>query len=54
MPFSIDDYTPHGYLGTPTHTRNLTPRGVVRSFDAGFRWHFPAYPGLYGDRKSVV
>src|SRR5258706_3908725 len=53
MPFSIDDYTPHGYLDTPTHTRNLTPRGVVRSFDAGFRWHFPAYPGLYGGRREV-
>jgi hypothetical protein len=53
MPFPIDDYTPHGYLDTPTHSRNLTPRGVLRSHGAGFRWHFPAYPGMYGGRRET-
>jgi hypothetical protein len=53
MPFPADDYTPHGYLDSPTHTRNLTPRGVVRSWDAGFRWHYPAHAGMYGGRRET-
>jgi hypothetical protein len=53
MPFPTDDYTPHGYLDTPTHTRNLTPRGVLRSWGAGFRRHFPAYAGMYGGRREA-
>jgi hypothetical protein len=53
MPFPSDDYTPYGYLDIPTHTRNLTPRGVARSFDAGFRWHYPAYPGMYGGGREI-
>lgn len=51
--FPLDDYTPYGYLDSPAHTRNLTPRGVVRSYAAGFRWHFPAYPGMYGGRRET-
>jgi mannosylglycerate hydrolase MGH1-like protein len=51
--FPLDDYTPHGYLDIPEHTRRLTPRGVVRSHDLGFRWHFPAYAGGYGGRREV-
>jgi hypothetical protein len=50
--FPSDDYTPHGYLNTPTHTRNLNPRGVLRSNQAGFRWHFPAYTGMYGGTRE--
>lgn len=53
MPFPIDDYTPHGYLNTPTHTRNLSPRGVLRSHGAGFRWHYPAHAGMYGGRREI-
>jgi hypothetical protein len=53
MPFPPDDYTPYGYLGTPTHTRNLTPRGVLRSWEAGFRWHFPAYARRYGGLREI-
>jgi hypothetical protein len=53
MPFPPDDYTPHGYLDSPAHTRNLTPRGVVRSWDAGFRWHYPAHAGMYGGRRET-
>ena len=45
MPFPADDYTPHGYLDNRFHCRNLNPSGVVRSFDAGFRWHYPAFDG---------
>ncbi|MEV4534350.1 hypothetical protein AB0J82_11025 [Asanoa sp. NPDC049518] len=51
--FPIDDYTPHGYLDIPTHTRKLSPQGVVRSHDIGFRWHFPAYARAYGGRREV-
>ncbi|GAB4194089.1 MAG: hypothetical protein OHK0022_09670 [Roseiflexaceae bacterium] len=53
MSFPADDYTPHGYLDTPTHTRNLTPRGVLRSWGAGFRWHAPAFTGMYGGRRET-
>ncbi len=53
MGFPHDEYTPYGYLDTPTHTRNLTPRGVLRSHDAGFRWHYPAYAGSYGGRRET-
>lgn len=53
MPFPPDTYTPHGYLDTPTHTRNLTPRGVLRSYDLGFRWHYPAHAGMYGGRHET-
>jgi hypothetical protein len=53
MTFPIDDYTPHGYLDTPAHTRSLTPRGVLRSYGAGFRWHFPAFAGMYGGRRET-
>jgi hypothetical protein len=51
--FPVDDYTPHGYLDLPAHTRRLTPHGVVRSHDIGFRWHFPAYARAYGGRREV-
>ncbi|HEX9373787.1 MAG TPA: hypothetical protein VF897_22430, partial [Roseiflexaceae bacterium] len=53
MSFPTDDYTPHGYLEAPAHTRNLSPRGVLRSHGAGFRWHFPAYAGMYGGRRET-
>jgi hypothetical protein len=53
MAFPTDSYTPHGYLDTPTHTRNLTPRGVLRSWGAGFRWHAPAFAGMYGGRRET-
>lgn len=53
MGFPIDDYTPHGYLDIPAHTRRLTPHGVVRSHGIGFRWHFPAYARAYGGRREV-
>jgi hypothetical protein len=53
MPFPLDDYTPHGYLDSPAHTRNLAPRGVVRSWEAGFRWHCPAHAGMYGGRRET-
>ncbi len=53
MSFPPDDYTPYGYLDIPTHTRNLRPLGVVRSFDVGFRWHVPAYAGSYGGRRET-
>lgn len=53
MSFPPDDYTPYGYLDLPTHTRNLRPLGVVRSFDIGFRWHVPAYAGSYGGRRET-
>jgi hypothetical protein len=53
MPFPPDDYTPHGYLDSPAHTRNLTPRGVLRSYDAGFCWHYPAHAGMYGGRRET-
>ncbi|HEU4326493.1 MAG TPA: hypothetical protein VFS21_25350 [Roseiflexaceae bacterium] len=53
MSFPPDDYTPHGYLHTPTHTRNLSPRGVLRSWGAGFRWHAPAFAGMYGGRRET-
>lgn len=53
MAFPADSYTPHGYLDTPTHTRNLTPRGVLRSWEAGFRWHAPAFAGMYGGRRET-
>lgn len=53
MPFPTDDYTPYGYLDVPAHTRNLTPRGVLRSHDAGFRWHFPSFAGMYGGRRET-
>lgn len=49
----LDDYTPHGYLDVPSHTRRLTPRGVVRSHDVGFRWHFPALARSYGGRRET-
>lgn len=53
MQFPHDAYTPYGYLDTPTHTRNLTPRGVLRSHGAGFRWHYPAYAGSYGGQRET-
>jgi hypothetical protein len=53
MSFPHDDYTPHGYLDLPGHTRNLTPQGVLRSHGAGFRWHFPAYGASYGGRRET-
>src|SRR5262245_9675912 len=52
MTFPPDDYTPHGYIDSPAHTRNLAPHGVVRSWDAGFRWHYPAHTGMYGGRET--
>lgn len=51
--FPADDYTPHGYLDIPAHTRRLTPKGVVRSHDIGFRWHFPALGTGYGGRRET-
>jgi hypothetical protein len=53
MTFPTDDYTPHGYLDLPGHTRNLTPQGVLRSSGAGFQWHFPAYAASYGGRRET-
>lgn len=53
MHFPQDEYTPFGYLDIPGHSRNLTPRGVLRSHDVGFRWHFPAYAGSYGGRREI-
>lgn len=53
MTFPRDDYTPFGYLDLPAHTRNLTPLGVIRSDGLGFRWHVPAYAGLYGGRRET-
>jgi len=53
MGFPVDRYTPHGYLHIPTHTRRLNPVGVVRSWEAGFRWHVPAYAGSYGGRRET-
>lgn len=53
MHFPQDEYTPFGYLDIPAHSRNLTPRGVLRSHDVGFRWHFPAYAGAYGGRRET-
>ena len=53
MPFPQDNYTPFGYLDVAGHTRNLTPLGVLRSHDVGFRWHFPAYAGAYGGRRET-
>ena len=50
---SGDDYTPYGYLDLPGHTRYLSPRGVLRSHDVGFRWHFPAYATGYGGRRET-
>ncbi len=49
----MDDYTPHGYLDLPGHTRRLTPKGVLRSHDVGFRWHFPALATSYGGRRET-
>jgi hypothetical protein len=47
-----DDFTPHGYLDNPHHTRNLHPSGVVRSLRGiGFGWHFPALGQGYGFRE---
>jgi hypothetical protein len=48
-----DDYTPHGYLDLPGHTRRLSPKGVLRSHGVGFRWHFPAYATGYGGRRET-
>lgn len=48
-----DDFTPHGYLDIPTHSRRLSPRGVVRSHDLGFRFHYPAYASPYGGRSET-
>lgn len=48
-----DDFTPHGYLHVPGHTRNLSVKGVVRSHEAGFRFHVPAYAGMYGGRRET-
>lgn len=45
MTFPADDYTPYGYLDNRAHCHALNPSGVVRSFDAGFRWHYPAFDG---------
>ncbi len=53
MAFPTDDYTPYGYLDVPGHTRNLSPRGVLRSYGAGLRWHFPAFAGMYGGRRET-
>lgn len=44
MHFPQDEYTPFGYLDISGHSRNLTPRGVLRSHDAGLRWHFRRMP----------
>ena len=51
--FPVDDYTPHGYLDLPGHTRRLTPKGVLRSRDIGFQWHFPALSTSYGGRRET-
>lgn len=51
--FPADDYTPHGYLDIPTHTRRLSSQGVVRSHDIGFRWHYPALARTYGGRRET-
>ncbi|MET0773666.1 MAG: hypothetical protein ABWZ82_11310 [Candidatus Limnocylindrales bacterium] len=51
--FPVDDYTPYGYLDLPGHTRRLRPLGVLRSWEAGFRWHVPAYAGGYGGRRET-
>ncbi len=48
-----DDFTPYGYLHVPGHTRNLSVKGVVRSHEAGFRFHVPAYAGMYGGRRET-
>ncbi|HWG85878.1 MAG TPA: hypothetical protein VNT60_10405 [Deinococcales bacterium] len=48
-----EDFTPHGYLDLPGHTRNLTPKGVLRSHRFGFRWHYPTYAGGYGSRREA-
>ncbi len=46
--FPSDDYTPHGYLDTPTHNWALHPIGVLRSLaPLGMGWHVPNY-GSYG------
>lgn len=48
----LDDYTPHGYLDNPRHTRNLSPLGVIRSTPGiGFGWHYPALARGYGYRE---
>ncbi|MFD2080562.1 hypothetical protein SAMN05421678_10795 [Actinopolymorpha cephalotaxi] len=51
--FPLDDYTPYGYLDVPEHTRRLTPKGVLRSRDVGFGWHFPALATSYGGRRET-
>lgn len=51
--FPIDDYTPHGYLDVPEHTKRLNLKGVVRSHDIGFRWHYPAFSGMYGGKRET-
>ncbi|MET9021020.1 hypothetical protein ABZV93_13630 [Actinopolymorpha sp. NPDC004070] len=51
--FPLDDYTPYGYLDVPEHTRRLTPKGVLRSRDVGFCWHFPALATSYGGRRET-
>ena len=52
MAIPLDDYTPHGYLDNPYHTRNLNPSGVIRSAPGiGFAWHYPALPRGYGYRE---
>lgn len=51
--FPRDDYTPYGYLDVPGHTKRLTPKGVLRSRDVGFRWHYPALGTSYGGRREV-
>ncbi|NYH90107.1 MGH1-like glycoside hydrolase domain-containing protein [Actinopolymorpha rutila] len=51
--FPVDDYTPYGYLDVPEHTRRLTPKGVLRSRDVGFGWHFPALATSYGGRRET-
>lgn len=53
MSFPIDDYTPLGYLDFPAHTRNLTPRGVLRSDNIGFGWHYPAWPHMFGGTNEI-
>ncbi|MBM7800666.1 hypothetical protein JOE57_003587 [Microlunatus panaciterrae] len=50
--FPADDYTPYGYLNLPTHTRRLSPRGVLRSNGVGFEWHYPALAATYGGRRK--
>ena len=51
--FPVDDYTPYGYLDLPGHTARLRPLGVLRSWEAGLRWHVPAYAGGYGGRRET-